>query len=327
MGVTAQITVPGSDPYGTPISSQISQQEGGRSREVEMVSVPDSPPDRALTRSRESLRLSTAFRDSTSCSPELPSSLGRLSQLQEAPTRAQYSKSMPQTRQPPKRPIEPQVQPPALLAVDSRAVSPMKEPDFLLQREETQYETDTPILPVEQTGRSELPEATLKASRMPPREVSSEVLMLEPNSSKQGAPIVVIPKPFPSTSSGGKGADGRLKRPTLLKSARAPRRTSRLINGIRQKAPSIPDVFDPIETSEGSSYERDLVRTTKRMKSTAPNQNAKGAALQQAAIDNSLIVRLPIPKSIQARSSSDNSTAEDAGSLVTLDMSEGSAAK
>ncbi|KAL8855882.1 MAG: hypothetical protein Q9178_007502 [Gyalolechia marmorata] len=294
-----------SDPYGTPISSQISQQEGGKSREVEMVSVPDSPPDRALTRSRESLQLSTAFRDSRSCSPELPSSLGRLSQLQEAPTRTQYSKSMPQIRQSPKRPIEAQVQPPALLAVGSKAVSPVREPDSLLQPEEAQYETDTPILPVQQTGRPELPEATLKALRMPPREVSSEVFtMLEPNRSKQGPLIVEIPKSFPSKSSGGKGADGRLKRPNLLKSVRAPQRTPRLINGIRQNAPSITDVFDPIETSGGSSCEHDLVRTTKRMKSTAPKQNAKGTALQQAAIANSLIVRLRIPESIQPRSSS-----------------------
>ncbi|KAL8871428.1 MAG: hypothetical protein Q9198_007422 [Flavoplaca austrocitrina] len=76
-------------PYGTPISSQVSQPENGISHEIGTVSVPDSPPGRTIAHDRESFRASVANSDSRSRSPELPSSTRRSSRMQEATTEVQ----------------------------------------------------------------------------------------------------------------------------------------------------------------------------------------------------------------------------------------------
>ncbi|KAL8871427.1 MAG: hypothetical protein Q9198_007421, partial [Flavoplaca austrocitrina] len=107
---------------------------------------------------------------------------------------------------------------------------------------------------------------------------------------------------LPSKSQGESEKGGHLKRPTASKSMLAAKGTPKIINGIRQKAPSITDVFDPIETSEGSSYEQHLPRSLKRAKVTVPKRNLRKAASQKAASKNSLIVRLRLPKNAEPNS-------------------------
>ncbi|KAL8753242.1 MAG: hypothetical protein Q9199_005189 [Rusavskia elegans] len=282
-----------SDPYGTPISSQISQLEHGRTREAEMVSVPDSPPDRMIVHGRESVRPSTVNSDSRPSSPELPSSLGRSSQLQEAPTRDQPSNSLPQAPQSLKTPVESQAWPLAQLPVNRKIVSPSGKPDFWSELEEADHDQ-----------RFEPPEATRTASRMMnPRIPSRDSTMSNSNSAAQALPLLGTSKCVPPKSDGSTEKGGRLRRPNVLKSALAPKGTTKLINGIRQKAPSISGIFDPIETSEGSSYERQLPRSLKRVRTTIPKKNLRKTASQKAASRNSLIVRLRVPQVTQQRSS------------------------
>ncbi|KAL8990978.1 MAG: hypothetical protein Q9177_000498 [Variospora cf. flavescens] len=90
---------------------------------------------------------------------------------------------------------------------------------------------------------------------------------------------------------------GRLHRPKSLKPSPGPRRSRKVINGVKQKTPS---VFDPIETSEGSSYEHEQLRSVKRFKTTiTPPQAPKSSHPQARSASKSPGDRilLPIPNS------------------------------
>ena len=72
-------------------------------------------------------------------------------------------------------------------------------------------------------------------------------------------------------------AAGKLQRAKSLHRPPAKKRGLRVINGVPQSQPSRFDP-DPIDTSEGSSHERELLKRTKRLKSTAiPQSVAKGS--------------------------------------------------
>ncbi|CAO1601959.1 hypothetical protein XANCAGTX0491_005597 [Xanthoria calcicola] len=282
-----------SDPYGTPVSSHISHPEHKRTCDAEMVSVPDSPPDRVTLHGRDSVRLGTVDSDSRLSSPELPISLGRSSQLQETLTRVRSSNPLPQARQSLKTPVESQAWPMAQLPVSRKIVSPSGKPDFWSELEEA-----------ERDQRFEPSEATQTASRMMnPKIPSKGSTLSRSNSAAQAQPLLGNSKSKASQSHGDIEKGGRLKRPNGLKSALAPSSAPKLINGIRQKAPSIMRVSDPIETSEGSSYERQLPRSLKRARTSMPKRNLREAASQKAASQKSLIVRLRAPQAMQQRSS------------------------
>ncbi|KAL9595218.1 MAG: hypothetical protein Q9219_006584 [cf. Caloplaca sp. 3 TL-2023] len=70
------------------------------------------------------------------------------------------------------------------------------------------------------------------------------------------------------------------QRPKSKKRSRVSRRTRGVINGVKQKVPSI---FDPIETSEGSSYEREQLRSAKRLKISAPAHETSASEGPQAS--------------------------------------------
>lgn len=282
---------PGSDPYGTPVSSQIVQMEHKRTCDAEMVSVPDSPPDRMMGHGRESVRPGTFNGDSRLSSPELPILLGRSSHLQETPTRVRSSNFLPQARQSLKTPVESQAWPMAQLPVNRKIVSLSGKPDFWSELEEAKRDQ-----------RFEPSEATQTASRMMTAKIPSKgSTVSRSNSVVQAQPSLGNSKCEASESAGDIEKGGRLKRPNLLKPDLAPPGAPKLINGIRQKAPSI--VFDPIETSEGSSYERQLPRSLKRARTTIPKRNLRKAASQKEASKKSLIVRLRAPPVMQQRSS------------------------
>ncbi|KAL8969320.1 MAG: hypothetical protein Q9183_002055 [Haloplaca sp. 2 TL-2023] len=72
-------------------------------------------------------------------------------------------------------------------------------------------------------------------------------------------------------------AAGKLQRPKSIHRPPAKKRGLRVINGVPQSQPSRFDP-DPIDTSEGSSHERELLKRTKRLKSTAtPQSVAQGS--------------------------------------------------
>ncbi|KAL8767760.1 MAG: hypothetical protein Q9209_005846 [Squamulea sp. 1 TL-2023] len=274
-----------SDPYGTPISSQISQHTRGRSREVGVFSVPDSPQYRAINYDHGSLRPDTAFRNSRSSSPEVPSSLGHPAQVQEAPTRARLLNILPQPRQSLKTIVKTQAQPSVL----------PRDRESLSQSEEIQDDQKSSVLLRKRNQGLKLPDAIREASHMASPSVPSEVY----------TSVETISAPQAPQTSAQNGKDGRLKRPKIFSYVRALQRTPKLINGIRQTVPSIAGIFDPIETSEGSSYERDLSRDSKRSRVTAPQKNQKELASHKAESNkNSLIVRLRVPPIAQPESSS-----------------------
>lgn len=240
---------------------------------------------------RESVRPGTFNSDSRLSSPELPILLGRSSQLQETLTRVRSSNSLPQARQSLKTPVESQAWPMAQLPVNRKIVSLSGKPDFWSELEEAKRDQ-----------RFEPSEATQTASRMMNAKIPSKgSTVSRSNSVVQAQPSLGNSKCEASESAGDIEKGGRLKRPNLGKPALAPPGAPKLINGIRQKAPSI--VFDPIETSEGSSYERQLPRSLKRARTTIPNRNLRKAASQKAASKNSLIVRLRAPPVMQQGSS------------------------
>lgn len=256
-----------------------------------MVSVPDSPPDRMIVHGHESVRPGTVNSDSRLSSPELPISLGRSSLLQETLTRVQSSNPLPQPRQSLKTPVESQAWPMAQLPVNRKRVSPSGKPDFWSELEEA-----------ERDQRFEPSDATRTASRMMNQKVPSKgSTVSRSNSAAQAQPPLGNSKCEASKSAGDTEKGGRLKRPNVSKPALAPPNAPKLINGIRQKAPSI--VFDPIETSEGSSYEQQLPRSLKQARTTIPNRNLRKAASQKVASKKSLIVRLRAPQVMQQRSS------------------------
>ncbi|KAL8995872.1 MAG: hypothetical protein Q9169_004480 [Polycauliona sp. 2 TL-2023] len=259
-------------PYGTPISSQIGLYENGKMREAGMVSVPDSPPNRMTVCDNDSRRSSSVHSDSGSRSPELPSTLGRLSQLPEASTKVRSTEL--QTRPSHEKLAESETKPAARTSINRVEVSSLGKPDFLSQIEEAQRGAELPISPSDVPNKDSTTPKIDDARALP---LVGRQFGLGPESHVES------------------GSAGRLKRPNVLKSARALQGAPRLINGVRQKAPSITDVFDPIETSEGSSYERQLPRSLKRAKTTMPKKNLRETTLQKAAGKDSLIVRLSLP--------------------------------
>lgn len=292
----------GSDPYGTPISSQISQQENGTSHEVGIVSVPDSPQGRMIAHDREAFRASVTNSDSRSRSPELPSSTRRSSQMQEATTEVQATNHVPRSRPSHKTLLAPQAKLSARPSADGKEVSSPRYPELLSQSEPHEARRRPELLSEPEQG-SGATRAASKASRMGSSEVPSDVFTTsEAGSASRALPPSGRQFDLPPKSNGISEKGGRLKRPTVSKSMSAAKGTPKIINGIRQKAPSITDVFDPIETSEGSSYERQLPRSLKRAKMTVPKKNLRKAASQKAASNHSLIVRLRLPKNTEPNS-------------------------
>ncbi|KAL8717073.1 MAG: hypothetical protein Q9225_005654 [Loekoesia sp. 1 TL-2023] len=207
----------GSDPYGTPISSQTGLHDLDKARGNEVISIPDSPSSRADVYSDESLRHPIGHAARKSRSPEIPTSNARSSQSEGPPSEIPPSALLPQSN----------------------------------QQHQTQVVANEKAL-------GSLPEATgipLSISREP---------LIHP--SEQGIVENALRTPSPKQKD-STNHPGRLRRPKWVKQSTASKRTRKIINGVKQAAPS---VFDPIETSEGSSYEREQLRSAKRSRTTVP---------------------------------------------------------
>lgn len=113
---------------------------------------------------------------------------------------------------------------------------------------------------------SDSPEIPAAASRLSPSCEASPQM-----------PPPALP-PAPNQEQEAQEKPGRLLRPKTLKPSPASKGSRKVINGVKQKTPS---VFDPIETSEGSSYEREQLRSAKRLKtSEAPHQTPKSKKMR-----------------------------------------------
>ena len=86
-----------------------------------------------------------------------------------------------------------------------------------------------------------------------------------------------------SSQKNGVKQPGRLRRLKPQKPFSASKNAPRVINGVRQKVPSI---FDPIETSEGSSHEREQLRSIKRARIGAASDNIQRPKVAQASSSN-----------------------------------------
>ncbi|KAL8639238.1 MAG: hypothetical protein Q9228_003706 [Teloschistes exilis] len=205
----------GSDPYGTPVSSQVGVPEGLPSQLADVTSSSHSPP-----------------RVTRSTSPEIPLSVDP-SPDQETPAQTRSSTQALQADQ---------------LAESSQATGTTTSISNL---------TVAPIpLPV--------------SSEKPP--AGSSHVQLPSDISKPASP-----KPQSTFS----GRVGPLPRPKTLKRPSTAKRTRKVINGIPQSTPS---VFDPIDTSEGSSKERELLRSAKRPKIKVPPRTQAGSEASRKGI-------------------------------------------
>ncbi|KAL8694189.1 MAG: hypothetical protein Q9218_001133 [Villophora microphyllina] len=227
----------GSDPYGTPVSSQIDSHQGAQCQVADAVSLSDSP-----------------LRDTRSTSPEIPLSADPSPGLQETPAEAEL---------------------------------PAQDPHLDRVSQPSQAQA---IRATTSISSSSLAQVSLPASSL-----------LLPNDSSAGVPKSVSPRPQNRRSK-----PGRLQRPKSLKGISAAKRTRKVINGIPQSTPS---VFDPIDTSEGSSQERELLRSAKRSKTTvAPCTKTDTEAAEAKMASKSPSGRFLVPQKPPSTSASANPT-------------------
>lgn len=218
--------VQGSDPYGTPISSQSAPQGMDKPNETEIVSIPESPVSGHDNFGRASQKSSGGHGSTKSKSPELFPSTSRSPQSREA------SSQLPTSSLPPLQHETEEKANAATSLVAPQAANP--------------HLHGSQVLEFNNLAENPTRESALKT---------------------------------PSTTSGsGAKHSGRLQRPESVKKAPALKRNRKVINGVKQKTPS---VFDPIETSEGSTYEREQLRSAKRLKTIGPPlQTPKSEAMQ-----------------------------------------------
>lgn len=219
----------GSDPYGTPISSQTGLHDVDKPLGNEVVYIPDSPLSGVDPGIDDSPPRSTGQSLKRSRSPEIPTS--------------NYSSSMSQE-----------------LQSEVPSVAPVPPSN---QRHRIQ--TSANKRPLESS-----PKTSMTA---PP--VSQEPAI---ESSKQ-AVIDGVTKTPPPKQKDDVIQPGRLRRPKPkpLKQTLNANPTRKILNGAKKTAPS---VYDPIETSEGSTHERELLRSAKRSKTSAPHESPKSKAVQ-----------------------------------------------
>ncbi|KAL8692095.1 MAG: hypothetical protein Q9224_004031, partial [Gallowayella concinna] len=287
-----------SNPYYTPISSQISQRERESSRDDEVTSVPDSPTAAAANDEKRDL-VSALPDDQRSNSPELPSSLGPSLQPRGVSNSAHILVQPSQSQFPHRAPdkVQKQVSSPGQTSdnPDSR-----KEPDFSSKSMEVHAGAKPSTQSTHQDQQQPASSQTIIHVALPD---APNALFNTSQGSRAAQPQSPVkpPKPPPSDSKGEGEArrQGRLQRPKSLKSPRALKGTCRIINGRRAKTPSVTGPHDPIETSEGSGQERELLRSAKRSKTTASQDTPNRTAVRPTANSLSPVGRFRLPKVAQ----------------------------
>ncbi|KAL8751441.1 MAG: hypothetical protein Q9184_006074, partial [Pyrenodesmia sp. 2 TL-2023] len=219
----------GSDPYGTPISSQTVPQGLDKPQETEIISVPDSPVRGHDFFDHELSEFSSTYGSTRPKSPELPTIASRSSNS------GQSTSDMPLPLLPslPNQEHE--------IGEAANATKP------LMSRQAAKIQSPVPEEPA--NNHSMAKDITANAPKTPSPKVKA-----------------IASQP------------AQLQRPKSAKKSPASKRTRKVINGVRQKTPS---VFDPIETSEGSTYEREQLRSAKRSRLTGlPQRTLKSEEMQ-----------------------------------------------
>ncbi|KAI4188279.1 MAG: hypothetical protein L6R41_002230 [Letrouitia leprolyta] len=223
----------GSDPYGTPISSQTGLHDVDKPLGNEVVYIPDSPVSVINAYSDDSSQPSSSEKLKRSRSPEIPTSNASSSVSQE---------------------LQSQIPPVALL--------PPSDQQHQVQASANQRTSKpSPIVSIQVPPISQEPPVTH------PDQVAVDNITKTP-SPKQKEDVT---------------QPGRLRRPKPKPPKQPPssKVTHKTINGVRQTATS---VYDPIETSEGSSHERELLRSAKRSKTSAVHEGPKSKVVQSELI-------------------------------------------
>ncbi|KAI4168241.1 MAG: hypothetical protein LQ343_006569 [Gyalolechia ehrenbergii] len=223
----------GSDPYGTPISSQTKLHDIDKPLGNEVIYIPDSPSSGADAYTDESLRHSIGHGLRQSRSPEIPTS-NAPSSSQEVQSEVPLSIPLPQSNQ---------------------------------QHQKQAAKTEKPLGPS--------PVASKLASPV------SQGLAVDP--SEQAVMDNALKTPSPKQKENTL-QPGRLRRPKPYKQPPRSKHSCKLINGVRQTAPSM---YDPIETSEGSTHERELLRSAKRSRTSAPHESPKSKVVPSGSSSTS----------------------------------------
>ncbi|KAL8828189.1 MAG: hypothetical protein Q9170_006708 [Blastenia crenularia] len=210
-------TAEGSDPYGTPVSSQTGLHDVGKLHINEAAFIPDSPLSGG-----EPLQRSASHGTERSRSPEIPSGNARSSQSRES----QSGESLPAS----------------------------------LSKSNQQHQTEA-------ATNVEIPEPPPEVSGIEPRVLQEAPTNPREQINEDNASKTPSPKQKKTPE-----RPGRLQRP--LKKPKL-----KTINGVKQSSQS---VFDPIETSEGSSDEREQLRSTKRLRAFAPSKQTTKSKVAQA---------------------------------------------
>ncbi|KAL8727136.1 MAG: hypothetical protein Q9181_005814 [Wetmoreana brouardii] len=190
-----------------------------------------------------------------------------------------------------------------------------------LQSQEAPTETGptTDVPPI-----SQLPEV-LEATNVTPLAPRPEApivalptsLQLQDNLPLAG-PTADVPKPTSPKTRLDPEKPGRLPRPKSLKRSPAAKHQRKIINGVQQTTPS---VFEPIDTSEGSSHERELLRSAKRLRATAtPRMIAQTTAAQRNPGSTSAGASFVIPEVPPSATAAD--TVPEAARESTLSRSQ-----
>ncbi|KAL8944500.1 MAG: hypothetical protein Q9216_000410 [Gyalolechia sp. 2 TL-2023] len=225
----------GSDPYGTPISSQVKLHDFQKPLRNAVIYIPDSPSSEADASAYELLRQPISHGLRKSRSPEIPMSNAPSSMSQEIHPGVPLPNPLPQSNQ---------------------------------QHQEQVTEKENSLGTSPETSKLATP-----VSQEPAVALSKEAAVDSGTKTPSPKQKDSITQP------------GRLRRPKSFKRLPKSKPTRKLINGVRQTAPS---VYDPIETSEGSTHERELLRSAKRSKTSAPpNEDPKSKTVQEVSISTS----------------------------------------
>lgn len=163
---------------------------------------------------------------------------------------------------------------------------PSTDPSLSRSREPSSHILPPKIIPPPPNQQHEIQQNATMGAPLQPQQASEGRLNVSQESAigpSHQEPTINGVKKTPSPKLGDKATQlGRLRRPKSLKPPPGSGRSRKVINGVKQKTPS---VFDPIESSEGSSYEHEQLRSAERLKAATESHQTPKSTHTQAEPD------------------------------------------
>ncbi|KAI4089272.1 MAG: hypothetical protein LQ344_005490 [Seirophora lacunosa] len=163
---------------------------------------------------------------------------------------------------------------------------PSTDPSLSRSREPSSHILPPKIIPPPPNQQHEIQQNASMGAPLQPQQASEGRLNVSQESAigpSHQEPTIIGVKKTPSPKLGDKATQlGRLRRPKSLKPPPGSGRSLKVINGVKQKTPSL---FDPIETSEGSSYEHEQLRSAERLKAATESHQTPKSTHTQAEPD------------------------------------------